>query len=84
MILDRDPVRVTIFSANSRILVFTAAFPGQGGEGHYNEQPKEYWIIKFMKYGWRQDLDKTVALRNARESGGVLFYYWENLIVFRR
>jgi hypothetical protein len=25
------------------IVVFSAAIPGQGGKGHINEQPPDYW-----------------------------------------
>ena len=29
---------------HSDVIVFSAAPPGQGGEGHFNEQPAPYWI----------------------------------------
>jgi SAM-dependent methyltransferase len=29
------------------IVVFTAAQPGQGGSGHVNEQPRDYWAQRF-------------------------------------
>lgn len=43
----------TSFVANltnhaSDIIYFTAAGPCQGGVGHINEKPHEYWIEKFM------------------------------------
>lgn len=31
------------------ILIWTAAIPGQGGVGHINCQPKEYWEAKFKQ-----------------------------------
>lgn len=37
---------------NAECVFFSAARSGQGGEGHYNEQPKEYWIKKFEDRGW--------------------------------
>ena len=30
--------------ASQGMLIFSAATPGQGGAGHVNEQPHEYWI----------------------------------------
>lgn len=38
-------------------ILFSAAPPGQGGTGHINEQPPEYWQRKFAKFGYEyQDL----------------------------
>lgn len=34
----------------SDAIFFTAARPGQGGEGHYNEQKKEYWLGMFAAH----------------------------------
>jgi hypothetical protein len=32
---------------HGRLILFSAATPGQGGENHINEQPWEYWRQKF-------------------------------------
>jgi len=37
---------------HSDIIVFSAAFPEQGGQNHYNEQWPEYWIEKFANRGY--------------------------------
>jgi hypothetical protein len=34
---------------HGRLVLFSAATPGQGGENHINEQPWEYWREKFFK-----------------------------------
>ena len=34
------------------MIVFSAAFPGQGGQNHLNEQWPEYWKNKFEKYDY--------------------------------
>lgn len=34
------------------LIVFSAAIPGQGGEHHVNEQPWEYWRVKFASRGY--------------------------------
>ena len=34
------------------IILFSAAPPGQGGEFHINEQPYDYWRLKFEKLGF--------------------------------
>lgn len=45
-----------IFVANltklSDVIVFSAAFPGQGGQNHVNEQWPSYWAEKFRKHGY--------------------------------
>ena len=38
---------------SSDIVLFSAAHPGQGGDGHINEQPKEYWIEKFAQHNYK-------------------------------
>lgn len=40
---------------NPTYIFITAATPGQGGQYHVNEQPFDYWIDKFQKYGYAQD-----------------------------
>src|SRR5205814_2387550 len=44
-------------------LVFTAAIPGQGGHGHINEQPPEYWRSRFDAVGLRWEPHETERLR---------------------
>ena len=34
------------------LIMFSAAIPGQGGENHVNEQPYEYWRVKFAARGY--------------------------------
>jgi SAM-dependent methyltransferase len=36
----------------SKLIVFSAAIPGQGGINHLNEQPFEYWQAKFKTRGY--------------------------------
>ena len=52
--LSRESAAVFVESlcAASDIVLFSAAHPGQGGDGHINEQPVEYWIEKFAVHGY--------------------------------
>jgi hypothetical protein len=43
-------------------VVFTAAAPGQGGTGHINEQPQNYWIERFAEAGMHLDSEVTAML----------------------
>jgi hypothetical protein len=36
----------------SDVILFSAAVPHQGGEGHVNEQRQSYWMKKFYKNGF--------------------------------
>ena len=44
---------LTSHGANN--IIMTAAPPGQGGQGHVNEQPKEYWIERLENTGYERD-----------------------------
>jgi 2-polyprenyl-3-methyl-5-hydroxy-6-metoxy-1,4-benzoquinol methylase len=50
---------VKFLSRISKTVFFSAAPPGQGGHGHINCQPKEYWIELFGKYNYVLDTDHT-------------------------
>ncbi len=66
------------------ITVFTAAPPGQGGNGHVNEQPRDYWIEIFKAHDRELDRECTRTLSEYwKESGEVMSCYHENLMVFR-
>jgi hypothetical protein len=39
--------------ASTKHVFFTAAPPGQGGTGHINEQPRDFWIDLFEQHGMR-------------------------------
>ena len=66
------------------IVVFTAATPGQGGNGHVNEQPPEYWHERFARRGYAHDADVSLQLKE-RCLTLVVGSPWiaKNLMVFR-
>jgi SAM-dependent methyltransferase len=63
---------------HSNRVIISAARPGQGGHGHFNEQEPEYWINKFDKLGFDVDLDFSKKLQTTGES------YVENLLYFKK
>ena len=65
------------FSNHSNRIVLSAAHPGQGGEGHFNEQPASYWIALFKAHGFTYDTSGTDALQNVDElfSDNMLTFY---------
>jgi len=66
-------------------LIFTAAIPGQGGVGHINCQPKEYWSEKFLatkkmrRNYLMEDLLKTYCYQ-----GRYMGWFTQNLLVFTK
>jgi SAM-dependent methyltransferase len=63
---------------HSDAIAFSAAPPGQGGEGHFNEQPAPYWIARFVARGFRLSAEWSNELRAVDE------FYSENMMVFLR
>jgi SAM-dependent methyltransferase len=53
-----------------KMIVWSAAPPGQGGVDHCNEQPPEYWLERFAEKGWAPDRVPTDALR-------ILMWEWK-------
>jgi SAM-dependent methyltransferase len=66
----------------SRVVVMTAATPGQGGTDHVNEQPHTYWIDKFRARGFRYNKDTSERWRTLWASQGVDSCYSDNVMVF--
>lgn len=55
----------TIARHTDRLLVFTAAPPGQEGDGHVNLQHQLWWMRKFKERGLRYRRGKTKRLKAA-------------------
>ena len=57
-------------------ILLSAARPGQGGSGHFNEQEPDYWVRKFSKLGYENDVELTVKFRSTGEpfTGNILYF----------
>jgi SAM-dependent methyltransferase len=73
---------VEFLVAKGRVIVFTAAQPGQEGTGHINEQPREYWIERFESRGARYDADGSADLSKAFAAAKVSSWFEQNVSVF--
>jgi SAM-dependent methyltransferase len=61
------------------IILFSAAVPGQGGEGHVNEQDYPYWIKKFNSLGYSAyDALRPKIINN----NNIAFWYRYNTFLF--
>lgn len=75
---------VELLTRLSGVIVFTAAFPGQGGSDHVNEQPASYWIHKFSARGFTLDQTMSDAWCGKWKEAGIAKWYWMNLMIFYR
>jgi SAM-dependent methyltransferase len=70
---------------HGRLVLFSAAVPGQGGENHVNEQSYEFWRRLFQRHGYRP-LDalrpriSDIADVDAWYRFNALFYAHESLL----
>jgi SAM-dependent methyltransferase len=62
-------------------IVFSAAQPGQGGTGHINEQPPQYWIERFERFGFFFDSARTEELRSGFAANGAAPWFQRNTTV---
>jgi SAM-dependent methyltransferase len=62
---------------HGRLIVLSAAHPGQGGEGHFNEQPQSYWEKRFEDRNYQLHKEWTAAMRAVDE------FYSGNMMVFQ-
>jgi hypothetical protein len=66
--------------------VFTAAQPGQWGDGHINCQPKSYWQDLFGEFGWypNDSLETAIAeeIRKNPQIRSSLPWMARNLMIF--
>jgi SAM-dependent methyltransferase len=65
----------------SDMVVFSAAIPGQGGQNHFNEQPPQYWLGVFDKFGFYLYEDFRDKFWNELE---IDWWYKQNILVFKR
>jgi glycosyltransferase involved in cell wall biosynthesis/SAM-dependent methyltransferase len=67
-------------------IFFTAAAPGQWGDGHINCQPKNYWETLFLKYGWCSNkiMSKriTSSIRERPQIDELIPWISENVMIF--
>jgi len=75
--------RLVDYLARFPTVLFTAAHPGQGGDDHINEQPKEYWIERFARNGMELDRERTDRIVTAFQASDSPWWLIDNAMVFR-
>ena len=62
------------------VVLFSAAHPGQGGDGHINEQPLDYWKDKFETHKFKMKEIKQLF----KDDDRIEWWYRENIALFYR
>jgi cyclopropane fatty-acyl-phospholipid synthase-like methyltransferase len=66
-------------------IIWSAAIEGQGGEGHINCRPKEFWESKFLQHRevYRNSIVET-SLRHFLSSRPRMGWFMQNFMVFTK
>jgi 2-polyprenyl-3-methyl-5-hydroxy-6-metoxy-1,4-benzoquinol methylase len=64
-------------------LIWSAAHPGQGGTGHINCQPKDYWHQRLTVCGLQRDEATEAQLVDYAKSGYHMGWFANNAMVFK-
>jgi SAM-dependent methyltransferase len=75
---------VALLCSLAPVIIFTAAQPGQGGVGHLNEQPREYWAGLFKAQDMHSADEIVTAWQPLWAAAGVADFYTRNLMIFQR
>lgn len=70
---------VKLLTSLSKVVLFSAAIPRQGGFGHFNEQWPQYWAEKFSGQGFRC---VDFIRRTLWEESQILPHYRQNCFLF--
>jgi SAM-dependent methyltransferase len=77
---DAERLLVTIANATIGVIVFSAAEPGQPGNGHINCRKLAEWLDRWAILGWHPDLIESLGLRAL----STLSWLRRNLVVLTR
>lgn len=70
---------IEMLTAIARVVVFSAAIPGQGGRGHRNERWQSHWAARFEERGFRAfDLIRPRIWAD----DDVDYWYRQNLVLY--
>ncbi len=80
-----DTCADNLLEGRGNFLIFSAAFPNQGGMGHVSERPAKYWLDQFAlrKLNYRHDLTVNLSLI-WNSIGSPLYWLSANVLVFEK
>lgn len=77
-----DTIIDNILQNEPKTIIWSAAVPGQGGNGHINCQPKEYWEKKFIAKGAKRNQEAEKSLRDFVMLGTHMGWFVNNMMIF--
>jgi len=77
-------VFISNITSRTNFLVFSVATPGQGGVGHVNEHPWNYWFKNFQVVGFVEREKETVAIQQHLKKNRAKSWYSNNIRILRR
>lgn len=77
-----DIVVDRIVESSNNMIIFSAAIPGQGGDGHINCQPKEYWLEKFINKNVVRNFELESELINNVKTDIHMGWFVNNVMIF--
>ncbi len=75
-----DTLLESIVRHAGQAIVFSAAAPGQPGNGHINCQPLAHWLDRFAAKGWAPTLAHSLGMRALAS----MSWFRRNLVVLQR
>jgi cyclopropane fatty-acyl-phospholipid synthase-like methyltransferase len=80
-----DTLANNLAIGSGNFLVFTSAYPGQGGSAHLSERPAQYWHNEFAlrHLNFRLDITRNLSLVWSNINSP-LFYLAANVMVFEK
>jgi SAM-dependent methyltransferase len=79
-----DVVAHQVAGTVKKTLIWTAAQPGQGGIGHINCQPREYWEKKLTEQGLVRNRELETRMLEFIVQGPHMIWFRNNVMVFER
>ena len=73
-----------IVESGCGLVYFSAARPGQGGQGHINCQPKAYWVRLFHQKGFFLNPDRTDEWIGFMRAGPHMGWVTQNGMILER
>jgi len=68
----------------SDTVLFTAATVGQGGVGHINEQPREFWCDLFRECNFQYDMELSENIKKEMRESDVVSWIANNFMSFSK
>lgn len=79
-----DSVAYQVARCVKKTLIWTAAQPGQGGIGHINCQPREYWDAKLSAQGLVRNRELETTMLEFIVQGPHMGWFRNNVMIFER